>query len=83
MYNCKNKLRRSKIASYKIKKPPEPAQLRYKPGLKSCQITMQSAALPEKEVSLRAANEKQKQKRTRPGGRYLYKKALQFTKHLH
>ncbi|OQE10642.1 hypothetical protein PENFLA_c084G08738 [Penicillium flavigenum] len=34
--------------------------------LKACQITMQSAALLEKEVSeLRAANEKQKQKRTR------------------
>lgn len=34
--------------------------------LKACQITMQSAAFLEKEVSdLRAANEKQKQKRTR------------------
>ena len=46
--------------------PPSPLNSAINQVLKACQITMQSAALLEKEVSdLRAANEKQKQKRTR------------------
>ena len=48
------------------KSPPSPLNCAINKVLKACQITMQSAALLEKEVSdLRAANEKQKQKRTR------------------
>ncbi|OQD91366.1 hypothetical protein PENVUL_c284G00185, partial [Penicillium vulpinum] len=46
--------------------PPSPLNCAINQVLKACQITMQSAAFLEKEVSdLRAANEKQKQKRTR------------------
>ena len=46
--------------------PPSPLNSAINQVLKACQITMQSAALLEREVSdLRAANEKQKQKRTR------------------
>ena len=46
--------------------PPSPLNSAINQVLKACQITMQSAAFLEKEVSdLRAANEKQKQKRTR------------------
>jgi hypothetical protein len=46
--------------------PPSPLNSAINQVLKACQITMQSAALLEKEVSeLRTANEKQKQKRTR------------------
>jgi hypothetical protein len=46
--------------------PPSPLNSAINQVLKACQITMQSAALLEKEVSdLRAENEKKKQKRTR------------------
>ena len=46
--------------------PPSPLNSAINQVLKACQITMQSAAFLEKEVGdLRAANEKQKQKRTR------------------
>ncbi|CDM26465.1 Probable transposable element [Penicillium roqueforti FM164] len=46
--------------------PPSPLNSAINQVLKACQVTMQSAAFLEKEVSdLRAANEKQKQKRTR------------------
>lgn len=48
------------------KSPPSPLNCAINQVLKACQVTMQSAAFLEKEVSdLRAANEKQKQKRTR------------------
>jgi hypothetical protein len=46
--------------------PPSPLNSAINQVLKACQITMQSAALLEKEVSeLRAANETKKRKRTR------------------
>jgi hypothetical protein len=46
--------------------PPSPLNSAINQVLKACQITIQSAALLEKEVSdLRAKNEKKKQKRTR------------------
>ena len=46
--------------------PPSPLNSAINQVLKACQITMQSAAFLEKEVGdLRAANEKQKQKRAR------------------
>ena len=46
--------------------PPSPLNSAINQVLKACQITMQSAALLEKEVSdLRAENEKKKQKRSR------------------
>jgi hypothetical protein len=46
--------------------PPSPLNSAINQVLKACQITMQSAALLEKEVSdLRAENEKKKQKRAR------------------
>ena len=48
------------------KSPPSPLNSAINQVLKACQITMQSAAFLEKEVSdLRAANERQKQKRSR------------------
>jgi hypothetical protein len=50
----------------RLRSPPSPLNSAINQVLKACQITMQSAALLEKEVSdLRAKNEKKKQKRTR------------------
>lgn len=54
------------LLKQRSKSPTSPLNSAINQVLKACQITMQSAAFLEKEVSdLRAANEKQKQKRTR------------------
>jgi DDE superfamily endonuclease/helix-turn-helix, Psq domain/Tc5 transposase DNA-binding domain len=54
------------LLKQRSKSPPSPLNSAINQVLKACQITMQSTALLEKEVSdLRAANEKKKQKRTR------------------
>ncbi|EKV21914.1 hypothetical protein PDIP_01700 [Penicillium digitatum Pd1] len=46
--------------------PPSPLNSAINQGLKACQMTMQSAAILEKEVhDLRSENEKKKQKKTR------------------
>ena len=54
------------LLKQRSKSPPSPLNSAIDQVLKACQITMQSAALLEKEVSeLRAANETKKRKRTR------------------
>ena len=54
------------LLKHRSKSPPSPLNSAINQVLKACQITMQSAALLEKEVSeLRAANETKKRKRTR------------------
>jgi hypothetical protein len=54
------------LLKQRSKSPPSPLNSAINQVLKACQITMQSAALLEKEVSeLRAANETKKRKRTR------------------
>jgi hypothetical protein len=54
------------LLKQRLKSPPNPLNSAINQVLKACQITMQSLALLEKEVSkLRAENEKKKRKRTR------------------
>jgi hypothetical protein len=54
------------LLKYRSKSPPSPLKSAIDQVLKACQITMQSTAILEKEVSdLRAKNEKKKRKRTR------------------
>jgi hypothetical protein len=54
------------LLKQRSKSPPSPLNSAINQVLKACQITMQSAALLEKEVSeLRAENETKKRKRTR------------------
>lgn len=54
------------LLKQRSKSPPSPLNSAIDQVLKACQVTMQSAALLEKEVSeLRAANETKKRKRTR------------------
>jgi hypothetical protein len=54
------------LLKQRSKSPPSPLNSAINQVLKACQITMQSTAFPEKEVSdLRAENEKKKQKKTR------------------
>jgi hypothetical protein len=54
------------LLKQRSKSPPSPLKSAIDQVLKACQITMQSAALLEKEVSeLRATNETKKRKRTR------------------
>ena len=53
------------LLKQRSKSPPSPLNSAITQVIKACQITMQSAALLEKEVSdLRIANQKQKQKQT-------------------
>jgi hypothetical protein len=54
------------LLKQRSKSPPSPLNSAINQVLKACQITMQSAAILEKEVSdLRAENEKKKRKKTR------------------